>query len=243
MSDFDDKDFPDEMTQMQNFETDGVVEKSQDINLTAKIEKEVLDELDNFDENDISDSELLVDDIPENTEIKELQEKITSLESKLAFETDQKLRIAAEFENFRKRSGKTSELGIFRAQSDLLDSFIPVLDHLEMAMDHAQKSANIESLLNGIEMVMKQFRTALEKWNVLPVDALGKRFDPNVHEAMAQEESNLYESGIVISQWQKGYILGERLIRPARVVVSKGPGPAVTKEKSDDVPSETPGEE
>lgn len=229
MSDFNDNN-PDDMTQV--FDSDGVPESSEP-SLTQQIEQEILNDLDNFNEDeDISSGELITEEKKENLEEK-LMREVEILQEKLAFEIDQKMRIAAEFENFKKRTQKTSELTIFRAQSDLLESFIPVLDHLEMAYDHAQKSSNIESLMNGLDMVLKQFTNALDKWNIVPVEALGKKFDPNLHEAMAQDESHLYSAGTVISQWQRGYILGDRLIRPARVVVSKGPGPSENTESED----------
>ncbi|MBU1239284.1 nucleotide exchange factor GrpE [Myxococcota bacterium] len=158
--------------------------------------------------------------------LKELLDKVNSLNSDLAEERNRKIRLAADLENLKKRSGKNQEVAVNRARTDVIVEFLPVMDHLEMALAHVEESTSVEALKEGVIMVLKQFINTLNRFGVEGVDALGQQFDPNYHEAMAQEESQLYESGIVLSQWQKGYKLGEMLIRPARVVVSKGPGAA-----------------
>jgi molecular chaperone GrpE len=157
--------------------------------------------------------------------IKELIEKIKVLNEELAEERNRKLRIAADMENLRKRNTKNQDLAISRVQIEMLGEFLPVVDHLEMALQHASESSSIVALQEGVQMVLKQFNVSLSKFGVTAKDALGEVFDPNIHEAMAQEDSDLYASGIVISQWQKAYVIGDKLVRPARVVVSKGPGP------------------
>ncbi len=157
--------------------------------------------------------------------LRELIAKVNSLNEELSEERNRKIRLAADMENLKKRSAKNQEMAVNRARTDVLVEFLPVVDHLEMALAHVEESTSIEALKEGVLMVLKQFANTLTRFGVESVDALGQTFDPNFHEAMAQEESQVYDSGVVISQWQKGYKLGEMLIRPARVVVSRGPGP------------------
>ncbi len=157
--------------------------------------------------------------------IKELLEKINSLNEELTEERNRKLRLAADMENLKRRFTKNQEMALNRVKTESILEFLPVMDHLEMALSHTEDNASVASLKEGVQMVMKQFTNSLVRMGVESVDALGEQFDPTLHEAMAQEESALYASGTVISQWQKGYKLDGILIRPARVVVSKGPGP------------------
>lgn len=156
-------------------------------------------------------------------EIEELHARIAQLERELAEEKDHKLRILADFDNLRKRSVRDIQNATAKATSDIVVEFLPVFDHLEMAVEHGQEHGQGDGLVEGVNMVLKQFRNMLAKFGIQEINALGKPFDPNVHEAMAKAPSDVFAAGIVSKQWQKGFMLGERLIRPCRVVVSTGP--------------------
>ena len=153
------------------------------------------------------------------------QEKVhAELEAKAkdaAERHDQLLRLGAEFENYKKRVLKeTSDLIKFGNES-LLKAVLPVLDNLERAIDLGKKMNENGPLLQGVEIILRQFSTILERFGVKPLVAIGESFDPEKHEAVSQAESD-QEPDRVISELEKGYLFHERLLRPAKVLVSKG---------------------
>ena len=153
------------------------------------------------------------------------QEKVhAELEAKAkdaAERHDQLLRLGAEFENYKKRVQKeTSDLIKFGNES-LLKAVLPVLDNLERAIDLGKKMNENGPLLQGVEIILRQFSTILERFGVKPLVAIGESFDPEKHEAVSQAESDR-EPDRVISELEKGYLFHERLLRPAKVLVSKG---------------------
>ncbi len=135
---------------------------------------------------------------------------------------DRFLRLSAEFENFKKRMEKEKNDAYKFGTENLIKELLPVLDNLERAIDHGEAKGP-QGLLEGVDMTLKGFLTALEKIGVSPVDASGKEFDPNLHEAVMVQEDAHHPAGTVLTQLQKGYTLHSRLIRPAMVVVSKRP--------------------
>jgi len=155
-----------------------------------------------------------------------LSVRMAELERMLAEEKSMRLRVLADLDNWRKRSARDTANAVGKAQSDVVIEFLPVLDNLELALAHATEKAGIEGMREGVAMVLKQFRSALTKFGIQELDASGHPFDPAFHEAMAQNPSDEVPPGFVIKQWQKGFMLGDRLIRPCRVVVSSGPGPS-----------------
>jgi len=135
---------------------------------------------------------------------------------------DRFLRLSAEFENFKKRMEKEKNDAYKFGTENLVKELLPVLDNLERAIDHGE-AKNPQGLLEGVDLTLKGFLTALEKIGVSPVDASGKEFDPNLHEAVMVQEDAHHPAGTVLTQLQKGYTLHGRLLRPAMVVVSKRP--------------------
>ena len=136
---------------------------------------------------------------------------------------DQLLRTAADFDNFRKRSRREITDAERRAREDLLRDLLPVFDNLERAAAHAETARDVKALADGIGMVMRQFMDTLSKLGVERVESTGKSFDPAVHEAIQHQETADQQPGTVVSEVQAGYRAGDRLIRPAMVVVAKGP--------------------
>ncbi len=128
-------------------------------------------------------------------------------------------RVQADFENFRRRTQREREELSVYANQGLLQDFLPVIDNLERALA-AGDNATAESLRSGVELTARQFRALLEKHNVSPVEAMGQPFDPNVHEAVMQEQGD-YETPTVVMELQKGYKIGDRLLRPAMVKVAR----------------------
>lgn len=151
-----------------------------------------------------------------------LQEKL-ALQEKEAKETyDRFLRVSAEFENYKKRS--TREMSDFRkyANEAMIKELLPVIDSLERALNlKAGEDNHSEDILAGVELTLKELLKILEKSNVKPIDALGQTFDPNFHQAVMQQESGDHPEQTVIEELQKGYMIYDRLLRAAMVVVSK----------------------
>jgi len=135
---------------------------------------------------------------------------------------DRFLRLSAEFENFKKRMEKEKNDAYKFGTESLIKELLPVLDNLERAIDHGE-AKDPQGLLEGVDLTLKGLLTLLEKIGVSPVDASGKEFDPNLHEAVMVQEDAHHPAGTVLTQLQKGYTLHSRLIRPAMVVVSKRP--------------------
>jgi molecular chaperone GrpE len=142
-------------------------------------------------------------------DIKTLQEKILYLQ--------------ADFENFKKLKTKEKVETLKFGNEALIKEFIPIVDNLEMALNHASSTDDYKSILEGVKLTFNEFLKVLEKSGVTRIDAVGKKFDPNLHEAFYQEEKDDIEPDTVISEFQKGYLLNERLIRPSRVIISKKP--------------------
>jgi molecular chaperone GrpE len=152
---------------------------------------------------------------------------------------DKYLRAAAELDNYRKRVAREKEeLARFTSER-VVAALLPALDNLERAIDAAQKhGADNSSLLDGITQVHSQFRRTLVEFGLQEVTAnVGHPFDPKLHEAVSQIESGEHPEGHVVEQLQRGYKLADRLLRPARVVVSKGsPAAAGSSPEADSTP-------
>ena len=144
--------------------------------------------------------------------LNEAQQQIDELNERV-------VRLTADYDNYRKRAQRDKIEARQFANQGILEKLLPVLDNFEMAII-AVKDAD-PSVRDGVQMIYDQLLSVLKAEGVESVDAVGKQFDPNLHEAISQEESDEVEEGEVISQIQRGFILNNRLVRPARVVVAK----------------------
>jgi molecular chaperone GrpE len=135
---------------------------------------------------------------------------------------DKMLRMAAECENLRKRMQREKETSLKYAEENIVKELLPSIDNFERAVEQGRNSNDTAVLLEGVEMTMKGLLAALEKFGLKPVVSLGEPFDPNYHEAMAMEASKDVPEQHVKQVYEKGYFFKERLIRAAKVVVSKG---------------------
>lgn len=151
-------------------------------------------------------------------------ETLTEAQEAMAELNERIIRLTADFDNFRKRAQREKDEARQFANQGLLEKLLPVLDNFEMALT-AVKDAD-SSVRDGVQMILDQLLGVLKESGVEPVDAMGQLFDPNLHEALSQEETTEVEEGIVVQQVQRGYKLNDRLVRPARVVVAKAPGAA-----------------
>ncbi|HSR36356.1 MAG TPA: nucleotide exchange factor GrpE [Desulfurivibrionaceae bacterium] len=134
---------------------------------------------------------------------------------------DRLLRLAAEFENFKKRMQRERETAMKYAEEGLLRDLLPSLDNLERAVEQGKTSGDAAGLLEGVEMTLSGLRNTLEKYGLKPVDGAGQPFDPNLHEALAMEASDTVPPNTILQEYQKGYMFKDRLLRAAKVVVAK----------------------
>lgn len=140
---------------------------------------------------------------------------------------DRLLRTAADFENFKKRAARERQEGIRFANESLIEKLVPVLDNFDQAMAAAAQVGTADSatsLQAGIAMILQQLKTVLKEAGLEEIDATGRPFDPNWHEAVSQKETTEVPDGYVVQQLRKGYKLRDRLLRPAGVVVARKPG-------------------
>ncbi len=154
-------------------------------------------------------------------EVETLQAKVEVLEKEKAELTDRFLRVGAETENFKKRLTREKEDFVKYSNEKVVRELLPVVDNLERALAHAEEAGEGGALLDGVKMTLDLFQKVLADLGVSPVQSVGEPFNPERHEAVQQIDSADHEPNIVVSEFQKGYMLQERLIRPAMVVVSK----------------------
>ncbi|MCA1794162.1 MAG: nucleotide exchange factor GrpE [Desulfotignum sp.] len=167
---------------------------------------------------DAKDEELQTDDKENNAS---QPKDIAALEEQIAIEKDRFMRLSAEFDNFRKR--KQREIDEFKkfATESVFKQFLSVVDNLERAVSSAEKNEDHNSLLEGVKLTHKEILKIFEAFNVKPVEAENQNFDPNFHQAVTQHETDEVPENTVTNVLQTGYVLHDRLIRPAMVVVSK----------------------
>ena len=150
------------------------------------------------------------------------EERLAELQAELEKYKDATLRAKADLDNYRKRVAREREESVKYANTGFLERLIPILDNFELGLQAARGTSAASPILDGMTMVHKQLQDFLTNSGVETIDASGQTFDPNLHEALAQEESAEVPEGKVIRQVRKGYRLRDRLLRPANVVVSKG---------------------
>jgi molecular chaperone GrpE len=163
--------------------------------------------------------------LPPETLTPEQLENLKGRAAKADENWERLLRVTADLENFKKRALREREEAVKFSNESLMKKLIPVLDNFDMALAAANQNpgANAQSLQTGVAMIFQQLRSALVESGLEEVDASGKLFDPNWHEAVSQQESPDVPEGNVLQQLRKGYKLRDRLIRPATVVVAKKP--------------------
>ena len=146
--------------------------------------------------------------------------KIAVLEKEKKDNWDRYLRAAADLENLRKRQKREIDDAKLEAKGRVLKEMLPVVDNLERAIEHATSQAGTNPIVEGVQLVLRQFLTAFERLEVTSIDAAGQPFDPNLHEAISQQDSDA-PPGTVVQVLQRGYKASDRLLRPALVVVAK----------------------
>ena len=160
-------------------------------------------------------------DLAELDPIKILEKDLLGAKNELTEQKDKFVRLQAETDNFRKRLSREKEEFSQYANERLFKELLPIFDNFERALE--DPSSDIKSFKEGLEMILKQFSSFLEKEKVEPIEAIGKKFNPMIHEVLTSEESSEHEENTIISQFVKGYMINNRVIRPSQVVISKKP--------------------
>jgi molecular chaperone GrpE len=150
------------------------------------------------------------------------KEERPSTEAELNEFKDKYLRLYAEFENYKKRVQREKEDLVKYSREDILYNILPVIDNLEMALQHSDDKFS-EGLVKGVEITLREFQRVTEKFGLASIPATGKPFDPAVHHAMSQVERADAEDNTVVEEFRKGYMLGDKVLRPSLVAVSKKP--------------------
>lgn len=187
---------------------------------TDKIEKELEEEIEAAEES-------LDETVEEELEGKSLEEHLQEALDESAELQDQVLRVAAEFENYKKRMERERSAMLKYAGENIFRELLPVVDNLERAVDQGivdgvDSEKNLAALLEGVQLTLKSLSGTLEKFEVKPIDSIGKPFDPNIQEALTMEASENVPVNHVVSEFEKGYHYKDRLLRAARVIVSSG---------------------
>jgi len=176
-------------------------------------------------------------DLAELDPVKILEKDLLDAKNELTEQKDKFVRLQAETDNFRKRLSREKEEFSQYANERLFKELLPIFDNFERAL--GDPSNDIKSLKEGLEMILKQFSSFLEKERVEPIEAIGEKFDPMIHEVLTSEESSELEENTIISQFVKGYTINNRVIRPSQVVISKKPSlesEEVLTEESEECP-------
>ena len=161
------------------------------------------------------------EEVIEKSEVEKLQDIVSSLENENSTLKDQMLRKQAESDNFRKRVLREKEDSIKYGNSNLLMDLITIIDDFERAIKSSQESSDFDNFHSGIELIEKQFVSMLDRnWGLKRMVSVGEEFDPQLHEAIGMEESSEYDKQTVIEDYQSGYILQDRVLRPAKVKVA-----------------------
>lgn len=199
------------------------VSDSEDIDEIIRAAEQAVDEVRSAKGDD--DEEPLVEVVDEVAEAAEQSNKLAEAEAEIAALKDKWLRALADLENYKKRVKRDIDDAVHRAVQGMLGDFLPVGDNLDRAMSVAPANPDdrMAPLLKGLEMVRSDFLSALGKHGIKPVESVGKPFDPSIHDALQQIDTPDYPPGVVTMEYEKGYRRGDKLLRPARVIVA-GPG-------------------
>ena len=153
--------------------------------------------------------------------LKEMEARFEAKEEEAKETYERLLRVSADFENYKKRSSREMEEFRKYANQSLLKEMLSVVDNLELAINSSNDGKKVDkTLIEGLNLTLNEILRVFEKFNVTPIEAQGKSFDPAYHEAVMREETDDYPENSVMSEFQKGYLIHDRLLRPAMVVVA-----------------------
>ncbi len=164
---------------------------------------------------------------PENR-ARELEDLNRELQDKKEHLEDRLLRLAAEYDNYRKRTAREFQQVVETANRDLILQLVDVLDNFQRALDSAKSAKDFDPFHEGVELIYTHLYEILTRQGLEPIEAIGRPFDPHLHEAVMQVDDDQHPPDTVVDQMQPGYLLKDKLLRAPRVIVSRGPGEAET---------------
>ncbi|MFZ4438383.1 MAG: nucleotide exchange factor GrpE [Syntrophales bacterium] len=170
--------------------------------------------------------------VPEVDRAEDLQAKLEEAVKKAADNYDKYVRSVAELDNYKKRAVREKADAIQYGNENLLRDILPLVDGMDRALEHACNSEDFDAFRKGLKLLQGQLLGCLQKHGVEMIDTAGKNFDPNVHEAMMQVESTEHEESGVVGEFERGYLLNGRLLRPAKVSVCKRPSGSGDRENN-----------
>ena len=189
-------------------------------------ENDVVNEEIIAEEVDGQNSEPTVNDEPavEETEAVKEEKPVVKTDAEVIAELkDKVLRVSADFQNFRNRKIRDMNDARFNASCSVIEEFLTVFSHFNMAMQSVNNGDSLEIVQQGMNMISTEFAGAFKSLGVETISAVGEKFDPNIHDAISKQASDEVDEGVVVQQWKPGYRYKDRLLQPATVVVSSGP--------------------
>jgi len=159
------------------------------------------------------------------------EDELAALRREVAELRDRNLRLLAELQNQQKRAQREKLEALRFAEADFARELLVVLDDLCRTQEAARTATDVQSVADGVRIILEHFLKVLEQRQIRPIEAVGKPFNPAFHEALLQQPSTDHSAGTVIQEVARGYLMHERVLRPARVIVSSGPPPAATESK------------
>jgi Molecular chaperone GrpE (heat shock protein) len=163
----------------------------------------------------------------------QLQARIAELEQACEEQKNLYLRTLADFQNYRRRQHDEMERGRLLLLEAVMEELLPILDNFERALQAAEATRELEPLLEGVRLTERQIKALLARYDIHPIEAVGQPFDPNLHEAIQRIETDEYEDGVIIDEVERGYRIGERVLRPSRVIVARRPEQPTPREGID----------
>jgi len=154
--------------------------------------------------------------------VAEMEEALSNLQDDLRRAEEAYLRAVADLQSYRRRVTQELQREREAGRASVIEDILPVLDNFERTLEAGKAGASLESLLEGVHLIERQLRAALERHGLRPIEAQGRPFDPELHEAVVTEPSDKAE-GTILDVLERGYLLGDRVVRPAKTKVSKGP--------------------
>ena len=173
---------------------------------------------------EIDETEAVAPTIDElREEVERLRVEIEEERARTKEEHDRYLRALADFSNYRRRHQEEYAQAMQFASQELILKILPAIDNFERALQAAEQIESFESLVEGVKLTLRQLKDIIEKEGVRPIEAVGQQFDPMMHEAVMRVETDEYPENTVVEEVETGYVLGDRVIRPARVKVAASP--------------------
>lgn len=157
--------------------------------------------------------------LPED--VRQLRDRCVEAEERADEEHEKFLRTLADFTNFRRRAREELEQARRFASEDFIIRLLPILDNFDRAIKAAEEIGDFDALHGGVILILRQLQEVLEKEGVQPIEAVGREFDPNLHEAVMREDTDDYPDNIIIEEFQRGYTLGDKVVRPSTVKVAR----------------------